>query len=162
MQINLVINLNCCNFVIVANLNSFHMRPVANINNYIANAGIKPSHQRIQIMKYLYGNTEHPTVEKIYTDLKKEISTLSKTTVYNTLNLFAEKGIVAALLIGDSETHYDYNTKTHGHYRCKQCGEVSDFFFDEEKLNVGTNNNFNTEKIHIYIEGKCMSCQNLR
>ena len=53
---------------------------------------IHPSYQRLRILDYLYKNQYHPTAEQIFKDLQREIPTLSKTTIYNTLNLFLENG----------------------------------------------------------------------
>ena len=58
--------------------------------NTLVKYGIHPSVQRIAIMDYLIKHRTHPTVDEVYTALSDEIPTLSKTTVYNTLKLFAE------------------------------------------------------------------------
>lgn len=53
--------------------------------------GIRPSPQRLAIMNYLLTHRTHPTVDEVYQGLCNEIKTLSRTTVYNTLRMFAEK-----------------------------------------------------------------------
>lgn len=58
---------------------------------------IKPSVQRIAIMKYLMEHRTHPTVDEIYTALSPTIPTLSKTTVYNTLKILSEQGAAQTL-----------------------------------------------------------------
>jgi Fur family peroxide stress response transcriptional regulator len=60
---------------------------------------INLSHQRLKVLEYLTQNRCHPTVDQIYTDLHKEIPTLSKTTVYNTLRMLAEEGLVKVITI---------------------------------------------------------------
>ena len=55
---------------------------------YLLNFGIKPSLQRLAVMKYLMQYHTHPTVDEIYAALHSSIPTLSKTTIYNTLSLF--------------------------------------------------------------------------
>ena len=62
------------------------------IHGYLLSHKIKPSMQRIAIMDYLFEHKVHPTVDKIFNDLYPQIPTLSKTTVYNTLKLFAYQG----------------------------------------------------------------------
>lgn len=59
---------------------------------YLLSYHIKPSVQRIAIMDYLLNHKTHPCIDEIHTALCKEIPTLSKTTVYNTLKLFVEHG----------------------------------------------------------------------
>jgi len=75
------------------------------IGNYLKNHDIKPSYQRMKIFQYLLDNHVHPTVDTIYKALCPEIPTLSKTTVYNTLNLFSlgwnASGTPQALLKSD-------------------------------------------------------------
>ena len=61
------------------------------IGNYLKEHNIKPSYQRMKIFQYLLDNHNHPTVDTIYKALCTEIPTLSKTTVYNTLNLFIQQ-----------------------------------------------------------------------
>ena len=50
--------------------------------------GIKSSHQRIKILEYLANHSCHPTAENVLSEIKKELPTLSKSTVYKTLNTF--------------------------------------------------------------------------
>ena len=61
---------------------------IDNIEKYLRDHGISPSYQRKRIFEYLYNSKDHPRVNDIYYALIDEIPTLSKTTVYNTLNLF--------------------------------------------------------------------------
>ena len=65
--------------------------------DYLISYNIKPSVQRIAIMDYLLAHKTHPSIDEIYLALCKDIPTLSKTTVYNTLKLFVEH--VAALML---------------------------------------------------------------
>lgn len=68
---------------------------------YLLDHQIKPSVQRIAIMDYLLKHKTHPCIDEIYTALCKEIPTLSKTTVYNTLKLFVEHGAAKMLTIDE-------------------------------------------------------------
>ena len=74
-----------------------------NAKQYLIDNGIKPSVQRIAIMKYLFEHRTHPTVDDIFHDLHDAIPTLSKTTVYNTLKLFSEKGAILSLTIDEKK-----------------------------------------------------------
>ena len=89
--------------------------------------GIKPSFQRLRILGYLMAERSHPTVDTIYRDLHREISTLSKTTVYNTLKQFAEKRIVQMVSMGEPELRYDMFRTDTGHFKCTECGAIYDF-----------------------------------
>ncbi len=128
------------------------------IRKFLESKGVHPSYHRIKIMEYLLKNRIHPTVETIYRNLHKEIPTLSKTTIYNTLNLFAEKGLVTVLTIDERETRYDVDTRAHAHFKCKKCGKVYDLFLDEEIFNNIQVNEHHVDEIHLYFRGICKEC----
>lgn len=92
----------------------------------IESVGIRPSIQRMAIMNYLMEKRSHPTVEEIFLSLSPSIPTLSKTTVYNTLRLFVDSGIVQMLTIDEQNSRYDADTSVHVHFLCKECGKVYD------------------------------------
>ena len=77
---------------------------IEDVGEFLKENGIKPSYQRIKIYEYLVKYYNHPTVDMIYRELVPKIPTLSKTTVYNTLNLFIEKKITAIIVIDENET----------------------------------------------------------
>lgn len=131
---------------------------ITNLNDYLKNHDIKPSLQRIKIFQYLINDKNHPTVDTIYKDLVKEIPTLSKTTVYNTLNLFMKKDIVTIITIEENETRYDADTSLHGHFKCEVCGEVYDFDINIPELEDDMLKDFETKEKHVYFKGKCKNC----
>ena len=87
---------------------------------------IRPSVQRIAILKYLLEHRIHPTVDDIYLALNPTMPTLSKTTVYNVLRNLVENGAVLALTIDEKNVRYDADTSSHAHFRCQSCGELYD------------------------------------
>ena len=60
------------------------------VYNKLIALGIRPSIQRVAIMKYLATHHTHPTVEEVFLALKKQLPTVSRTTVYNTLRMLSE------------------------------------------------------------------------
>ncbi len=68
--------------------------------------GINLSHQRLKVLESLCQNQCHPTVDQIFTDLHQEMPTLSKTTVYNTLRILAEAGLVRVITIDDKNVYF--------------------------------------------------------
>ena len=120
--------------------------------------GIRPSMQRIQIYRYLDEHRTHPTVDEIYSRIHKLIPVLSRMTVYNTVKLFAQKGVVSPLIIEDKELRYDMNTKFHGHFRCEQCGTVYDIMdIGDVKLPANLVG-FRVSHRHMYFMGLCKHC----
>lgn len=100
----------------------------------------------------------HPSVDEIYTELVKEIPTLSKTTVYNTLNTFIAAKIAQVLSIEDTETRYDANVSFHGHFKCKKCGNIYDFRLDTTDCKSDDLDNFLIEEKNVYYKGICNTC----
>ncbi|WP_432406149.1 Fur family transcriptional regulator [Wukongibacter sp. M2B1] len=131
---------------------------ITNVGDYLKNHGIKPSLQRIKIFEYLIKYMNHPTVDMIYKELAKEIPTLSKTTVYNTLNLFIKKSIVKVITIEENEVRYDADISLHGHFKCEVCGKIYDFSLDNVHLKNDMLKDFETKERHVYFKGKCKSC----
>lgn len=131
---------------------------VNDISTYLASKGIKPSYQRIRILEYLINHKTHPTVDEIYKNLVKEIPTLSKTTVYNTLNLFVDKNIVAPITIEENEIRFDADTSLHGHFKCEKCKKIYDFSIDLAKTCIDGINNFIVNERHVYFKGICNEC----
>ncbi len=133
---------------------------INNTEQHLREHKIMPSVQRIRIFDTLLGTTKHPTVDTIYQSLAKEIPTLSKTTVYNTLKLFQEKGLVIVVNIEDNETRYDADTSFHGHFKCQSCGSVIDFAISKEDRKINSLKGFQVDESHFYLKGICKKCIN--
>ena len=122
--------------------------------------GIHPSVQRIAIMDYLLTHRTHPTVDEVYVALNKEIPTLSKTTVYNTLRLFAEHGAALMLAIDEKKICFDGVVKPHAHFMCRRCGRLKDVELPEGAGTLQLDGaDFMVEETHVYYKGLCRSCQ---
>lgn len=130
------------------------------IPKYLTERGIKASYQRIRILKYFQDHLTHPTVNDIYLELVPEIPTLSKTTVYNTLNLFVDNGILDVILIEENEARYDWSMKTHGHFKCIECGDVFDLNVQLDPEQIPGLDGYKIKEQHVYIKGVCTRCQN--
>ena len=130
------------------------------LKSILEEKGIKPTYQRLKVFEYMNKNTiNHPTVEMIYERLLKDIPTISMTTVYNTLSVFLEKGLVSAITITGTEMRYDFNTVSHHHFLCKHCGQIIDIevtcpFSEGKKSNHG----HRVEEVHGYFKGICKDC----
>lgn len=131
-----------------------------NAHEYLLKFEIKPSVQRIAIMNFLIHHRIHPTVEDIYNALCVSMPTLSKTTVYNTLKLFAEQGALLALVIDEKNVRFDIDTSNHAHFQCMECGKVFDVPVKNIK-NVEREEieGFMVTEVHLYYKGYCKACQ---
>ncbi len=116
--------------------------------NFLKENGISPSPQRMQIYEYIATHDTHPTADEIYGAVYKKIPSLSKTTVYNTVRVLAEIGLINELTIDGTEIRYDADTRTHAHFKCTQCGRIFD-------ISDGFDGNFSPElgKNELNLEG---------
>ena len=120
--------------------------------------GLKPTYQRLRILEYLERHRTHPTVEMIYEDLVREIPTISKTTIYNTLNSFLEKEIINSITITGTETRYDYKSSPHHHFLCSRCGRVIDIDIKCPYVEKKEFDGHKIKEIHGYFKGICKEC----
>lgn len=132
-----------------------------NIYEYLLSYQIKPSVQRIAIMDYLFHHRTHPTIDEIYMALNKQIPTLSKTTVYNTLKLFVEQGAATMLTIDERNVCFDADTTPHAHFQCKCCGKIYDLPLTTPLSASApfTEQGFDIEETHLYYKGLCNECK---
>jgi len=129
-------------------------------HQYLRQFSIKPSVQRSAVMDYLLKNRIHPTIDEIYMALSPTMPTLSKTTVYNTLDLFVERGAVRALAIDERNARYDVDISAHGHFMCRSCGKVHDIFnLNSSMFKIPTTDDFKIDSVEISYFGVCNSCQ---
>jgi len=128
------------------------------ITKKLKNNNIRLSHQRLKVLEYLDHNRIHPTVEQIYYGLHDEIPTLSKTTIYNTLNALIEAGLVKTINIEDNEARYDIRTDAHGHFKCTACGNIYDFEFNMDSFEIKGLDGFRIYSRDMYFSGICSKC----
>ena len=119
---------------------------------------IKPSYPRIKILEYMVNWKNHPTVDEIYSNLIKEMPTLSKTTVYNTLDLFIQNNLTRLISIEGHEARYDADISSHGHFKCIRCGRIFDFHVDIDSIQYSSLDHYTVFEKHLYFKGICPGC----
>jgi Fur family iron response transcriptional regulator len=102
----------------------------ASVEQQLRAHGIKPTPQRLEIGRLLLIRPRHMSAEQILNDLRATGSAVSKATVYNTLNLFAEKGIVRAVAVDPNHLVYDSTTGPHHHFFNVDTGQLLDIEAD--------------------------------
>ena len=97
--------------------------------------GLKVTPQRLAICEYILSSKDHPTTNMVYVEEKRKYPTLSLATVYQTLHLLTDIGLLQELELNDGISRYDPNTSPHINIICKNCGMVEDYEGkDMEKL----------------------------
>ncbi len=93
----------------------------------VKQAGVKLTHQRREIFREVAASLEHPDAEMILKAVKPRMPSVSLDTVYRTLWLLSELGLVSTLGPRRQTVRFDANLKSHHHYVCEQCGTIRDF-----------------------------------
>jgi Fur family iron response transcriptional regulator len=88
--------------------------------------GITPTHQRIEIALVLFEKRWHPSADQILAAVNVRYAETSKATVYNTLKLYLDKGLVRELIVDPNKVFYDSNTSAHHHFYDVVSGEITD------------------------------------
>jgi Fur family peroxide stress response transcriptional regulator len=89
--------------------------------------GFKVTPQRLAICEFVLSTKEHPTVDQVYRMVKKKHPTISLATVYQTLHLLTEIGMLQELGFGSGIARYDPNYSPHINIVCRNCGKVEDY-----------------------------------
>jgi len=120
--------------------------------------GIRPLNHRVAVYEYLAKHPVHPTADQIYTDLRKNMASISRTTVYNVLHLLAEKNVITPITIDPKELRFDANTHEHVHFLCEKCHRVFDLESMENQPNVSVPDGFSVSSVALYVKGTCPAC----
>ena len=99
-----------------------------------ARFGILPTPQRLEIAEILFEKPQHLSAEQIIERLRTGGSGVSKATVYNTLNLFSDRGLVGECLVDPERRFYDSNTQPHHHFYNVDTGHLIDIPREEIRL----------------------------
>lgn len=102
--------------------------------NLLKDAGITPTQQRIEIAQILFAQPQHLSAEQVLSQVNRDQALVSKATVYNTLGLFASKGLIREVIIDPSKVFYDSNTRPHHHFYNVDTGMLRDF--DSETVQI--------------------------
>jgi Fur family transcriptional regulator, iron response regulator len=93
-------------------------------------SGIQPSTQRVAVAEYVLDTDAHPSAEQVWDEVKARAPTISRATVYNTLNLFVRKGLLRQLQLAEGRVGFDPNTEPHHHFIDEATGLVLDVPWD--------------------------------
>jgi Fur family iron response transcriptional regulator len=88
--------------------------------------GVMPTSQRIEVASILLARPQHLSADQIIDKLNSRRSCVSKATVYNTLKLFSQQGLVKELNVDSSRKFYDSTTHAHHHFFHVESGKLTD------------------------------------
>lgn len=123
--------------------------------------GIKVTHQRIEIFREVAQTEDHPDAEQIFQRVRDRMPTISLDTVYRTLWLLKDLGLVVPLGSSRERTRFDANLNSHHHFVCGQCGFTRDFFsndLDNIRLPESVDSFGEIKATHVEVRGVCRTC----
>lgn len=128
-----------------------------NVIDVLKNANIRPSYQRVTILRVLRSTKAHPTAETLLR-MVNEVSDveISRATLYNTLQLFNENGIIVQVDTNSNEAHFEPNVNFHPHFVCVKCKRVYDM--EGEMPNVKIPDGFTADAYTVNVLGICRDC----
>ena len=124
--------------------------------------GLKATHQRREILRELVGTKEHPDAETIYERVRRRIPAISLDTVYRTLKLLEDKGVISRVGSTRDRARFDANTDPHHHFVCSECGMIGDFYsdvFDRFPVPRAVAEMGSVEGVYVELRGRCRKCQ---
>jgi len=96
------------------------------LSDLLREAGISPTHQRMEIAHVLFDSHEHVSADQILARVNARCAETSKATVYNTLRLFVQKSLIREIVVDPVRVMYDPNTLPHHHFYDAESGSLSD------------------------------------
>jgi Fur family peroxide stress response transcriptional regulator len=131
----------------------------------IRRSGIKMTHQRLEIFREVAKSSDHPDAETIYRGVRERVPMVSLDTVYRTLWLLLDLGLISTLGSSRERTRFDANVSPHHHFVCSRCGMTRDFSSEEfDQLNMpdSVKTLGKVEKTQVEITGICLQCMRKR
>lgn len=104
------------------------------VSSLLERNGIRPTQQRVKVAEVLLTAPVHLTAEQLLTTLRQAPSRVSKATVYNTLKLFVDHGLVRQIHLDPERCVYDSTMTPHHHFQNVETGEMRDIRPDELTL----------------------------
>lgn len=132
------------------------------IGQKLAEKGYRLTRQRQAVLEVLRGTRSHPDANWIYQEVCKIIPNVSLGTVYRTLGVLREAGLILELDYGHALSRYDGNTAPHYHVTCVKCGRMSDLDMPataDLERQAGDESDFIVTGHCLEFYGLCTDCQ---
>jgi Fe2+ or Zn2+ uptake regulation protein len=117
--------------------------------------GISPSAQRVAVAQYVLHTDEHPSADEVWARVKTHFPHVSRATVYNSLHLFVEKGLLRQLVLTEGRVVFDPNTDDHHHFIDEDTGQIHDVPWDTVQVtNVAKIDGFEVHEYQVVMRGR--------
>lgn len=116
---------------------------------------IAPSAQRLAVAQYVLRTRAHPSADQVWVEARKRLPILSRATVYNTLNIFVEKGLLQQLVLSEGRVVFDPNTDAHHHFIDEKSGRIYDIPWEAlEVAGVRELPSFDVHDYQVVLRGR--------
>jgi len=136
-------------------------RRVDRFRSAARDAGVKLTHQRLEIFREVASSAEHPDAEAVLRSVRKRMPTVSIDTVYRTLWMLNDLGLVTTLGPRRENIRFDANLEHHHHYVCVRCGLARDFesaALDAVGVPDAVKAFGHVVETHVEVRGVCSRC----
>ena len=125
--------------------------------------GARPTQQRRVVYAAVARRTDHPTAEAIHLEARRRVRGMSLATVYSTLDLLSEAGLVRRVPGPDGRARYDARTDAHDHRRCLGCGRIDDLERPGRPIRLEDYRHpgFRVLDYRVELVGYCADCEHL-
>ena len=126
--------------------------------------GIAVTPQRLAVLARLLDRHDHPSAEKIYQEVRRQLPAISFNTVYKTLEILCHKGLITKVNPLHEVARYDGETGRHEHLVCRRCHTIADLHWQPEvqpALAPEERQGFRVERQSVTLWGLCARCQQL-
>jgi Fe2+ or Zn2+ uptake regulation protein len=118
-------------------------------------AGVQPSAQRLAVAAYVLDTVDHPSADQVLERVRQSLPMLSRATVYNTLNLFVEKGLIRQLVLSEGRVVFDPRLEAHHHFVDDESGAIDDVPWSAVKVgDVGTLKGYEVREYMVVLRGR--------
>jgi Fe2+ or Zn2+ uptake regulation protein len=115
---------------------------------------IHPSAQRVAVAEYVLHTDEHPSADLVWKRVRERFPWISRATVYNTLHLFVEKGLLQRLTIAEDSIVFDPITETHHHFIDESTGAIHDVPWERVQVcNIESLRDYEVREYQVVMRG---------
>jgi Fe2+ or Zn2+ uptake regulation protein len=117
--------------------------------------GINPSAQRVAVAQYVLHTDEHPSADEVWSRVRRRFPLVSRATVYNTVNLFVDRGLLRQLVLTEGRVVFDPNNQDHHHFIDEESGKIHDVPWEAIPIsNPPRLDGFEVREYQVVMRGK--------
>ena len=127
----------------------------SDVINRLREYGIQPTAQRVAVAEYILATGDHPSADQVWTRVRQHCPMLSRATVYNSLNLFVEKGLLRQYVLAEGKVVFDPHIALHHHFIDDESGAIYDIPWDTLQVShVESLTEFDVREYQVIVHGR--------